>query len=568
MKGKRMIMDKKITTFTLEEHVKRSFNYLDRMVDKDHLPYFNVFLTDPCQAAHDWPDFGDVTARQYQAAVMARRMTGITSANEKIWLEKLLGYIAEDGLLHRPVLDFSGYETDMGEGALVLYALATAYADAPDARLESAIKKMVDGLYDRKDALRGGNIGDGFVLIDLMAVVRILGYRPALELASVIVDHVLNIQELFTPENRFKGQAHMHGNLRTLIGIALYAAYTDDNALLDMTNAIYRYVRDETGTRFGFIPEEAWREDDIVMCETCALMDYIGLMAVLARRGHEEYFDDMERLVRNHLVESQLADSSWLKSDKKKPDTEQFTYNDVGGRMTGAFAGWSSPNHFLAAKENLFWGGPELRGKTRLFQNCCGGSGTHAYYIAWKNSAFIENGFLNINMHIDKLLPEAEIRCYQPFTGLLTVRMTRSCPVRSRIPSFTCAEDVRTTINGKPVKTKTQKNYLLISGAAAGDMIEIRYPLPMYSETVAVGNPGHKKYGYDVLWKGDTVIRMTPYKSNPVTAYSYREACSVEVFYNTAGPGLLYDREYMLEDQSPELSEIYEDVSPIDFWRK
>ena len=33
------------------------------MVDKDGLPYFNIFWTDPAEAAHDWPDFGDVMSR-------------------------------------------------------------------------------------------------------------------------------------------------------------------------------------------------------------------------------------------------------------------------------------------------------------------------------------------------------------------------------------------------------------------------------------------------------------------------------------------------------------------------
>ena len=46
------------------------------MVDRDGLPYFNIFWTDPAEAAHDWPDFGDVMSRQWQAAVMARHLTG------------------------------------------------------------------------------------------------------------------------------------------------------------------------------------------------------------------------------------------------------------------------------------------------------------------------------------------------------------------------------------------------------------------------------------------------------------------------------------------------------------
>lgn len=63
-------------TIAMETYVRRSFNYLTRMVDADGLPYFNVFASRPAVAAHDWPDFGDVMSRQWQAAIMARTMTG------------------------------------------------------------------------------------------------------------------------------------------------------------------------------------------------------------------------------------------------------------------------------------------------------------------------------------------------------------------------------------------------------------------------------------------------------------------------------------------------------------
>ena len=81
------------TTFAIETYVGRTYNYLDNMVDKDGLPYFNIFWTDPAEAAHDWPDFGDVMSRQLQAAIMARHMTGKEARNEKLWTKKVLSYL-------------------------------------------------------------------------------------------------------------------------------------------------------------------------------------------------------------------------------------------------------------------------------------------------------------------------------------------------------------------------------------------------------------------------------------------------------------------------------------------
>ena len=74
---------KPLRTFAIETLVGRTYNYLDRMVDKDGLPYFNIFWCDPAEAAHDWPDFGDVTSRQLQGAIMARHLTGKEAAQRE-----------------------------------------------------------------------------------------------------------------------------------------------------------------------------------------------------------------------------------------------------------------------------------------------------------------------------------------------------------------------------------------------------------------------------------------------------------------------------------------------------
>ena len=430
-------------TFAIETFVSRTYNYLDNMVDKDGLPYFNIFWTDPAEAAHDWPDFGDVMSRQLQAAIMARHLTGKEAQNEKLWTKKVLSYLdPTSGLLMRPKTSFSEPVADLGDQALTLYALVTAYADTKAPELKSAIDKMVDHLpklYEPKHWLRG------FIVKSLMTWVRLTDSKPALEQAGKLVQSCFDENPLFTPDNTFRQGGHMHGNLRTLVGAADYALYVKDPLLFSRVDALYRYVRSE-GTRFGFLPEVIGRKGDIVSCETCALMDFVGLGVTLANNGHPEYWGDVERVLRNQFVESQLADGSWLRPGNK-PDTEQFTWRDVGARMVGGYSGWTSPTHILAAREGLHWGGPELRGKARAIQNCCGGSGTHGFFIAWKNASRFENGTLSVHLQIDKLLPQAEIRCYQPYKGLVTIDLKQPCKVRVRIPEFVEPKEIKAKSN-------------------------------------------------------------------------------------------------------------------------
>jgi len=553
-------------TFALETFARRSLNYLNRMVDTNGLPYFNIFWTEPAEAAHDWPDFGDVMARQFQAAIMARHMTGERAPIEAIWRRKLLELIdPETGLLTRPQTSFSQKVADPGDQALTLYALVTAYADAPEESLKQVILKMTASLLARTEQGKGGGDGflNGFIVKSLMASARVLHDENALKLARKQVVFVGS--PLFSPDNTFRHGGHMHGNLRTLVGAADYALYTKDPVLFSRVDALYRYVRSEA-TSFGFLPEVIGRQGDVVATETCALMDYIGLAVTLANHGHPEYWGDVERVVRNQLAESQATDLSWLKPATGKPDTEQFTWRDLAARLEGGYAGWSSPTHFLATCETLHWGGPELRGKTRVFQNCCGGSGTHGFFIAWKNAASFDNGTLSVHLHFDKLLPQAEVRGGQPFEGRLTIRLKTDCAVRVRLPEFVEPGALKAETGGVPVAVRIWGNYAELGRHSRDTTLKITYPLAPRTEEVQIGNPGFRHYRYRVHWRGDTVMAMEPLGDDHSTGYSDFEKKEVPVFYGNEGPGPIYQRAAPLGTSGPGLTPLRIDDGTLNFW--
>ena len=556
-------------SFTLESYARQSLNYFERLVDAGGLPYFNVFWTRPPEAAHDWPDFGDVMSRQWQGAVMLRRMTGLRAATEEVWRRKALSLIdPEDGLLHRPQTSYSKEGADWGDASLTLYALATAAIESGDPELERAAAKMAASMLA---GLRSGRFsGDGFAIKSLMIAARRLGCGPALEAARLLIDRVIVNGRTFTPDNTFGPSGHMHGNLRTMAGAADYALASGDPVLYGRVDALYRYVK-STGASFGFLPEVIGRQGDIIACETCALMDYAGVGVTLANHGHPEYWGDMERLARNHYVESQVRDVSWLGPGGDKPDTAQFTVRDIGARISGAWAGWSSPTHILACREtlNAHWGGPELHGKTRALQNCCGGSGVHGLFTLWRNASRFEAGRLSVNMHLDKKLPEAEVTCDQPWRGRLRIVPARPALVRVRIPEFTRAADMRVVVNGQEASPAARAfgNFLELGAFKPGDRIEIAYPLPVRTEEIAVGNPGFRQWRYRVTWKGDTVVRMEPLGHEAPTGYSDFDKARVEVFYGSAGPGPLYQREAMLKDAVPAAAPLHLDDGALDFWK-
>jgi hypothetical protein len=564
-------MDLYSHSFAVESLVRLCGNYLGRMVDGDGIPYFNIFWTDPPQAAHDWPDTLDVTSRQFQAAVMFRHMTGETLAVESLWRKQL--YNQQEigsGLFSRQVTPWSEgdqHESVLGDQALALYALITDWLDRRDMLTQAAISRQIKGLYGKIQRLTvKDHLMAGFLLPPLIQSSRLLHIERAEELAGQIVSVIESDRKIHTFDGSVPDGIHMHSYLRTLMGLAMFAVTGRDSALLVNVAQRARMVK-KAGTRFGFMPEVYNRRSDIITCETCTLMDYMGLLVTLANNGFPEFWDDAECLLRNHLLESQARNTAWLNSSHEKPDTIQFSSRAIGERMQGGFAGWSSPNHLLGAEETLtWWGGPELKGKVRAFQNCCGGSGVHALFIAWKNIARFQDGRLYVQMHVDKELPQATIRSHQPFVGKTWIRLRRPLHLHVRLPEFVDARALAVTVDGQKKEPLIENGYLILHGLPAGTDVVVHYPLPVSEETVTVGNSGYQSYHYRIRWRGATVMAIAPIGEPPSFGYSDFERKKVACYYGAAGPSPLYQRESIVRSRDMIPAELYCDTSPIDFW--
>jgi hypothetical protein len=172
-------------------------------------------------------------------------------------------------------------------------------------------------------------------------------------------------------------------------------------------------------------------------------------------------------------------------------------------------------------------------------------------------------------MHIDKKLPQAEIRCEQPYRGLLRIALKGDSGVRVRIPEFTSAARMTVRVNGAelPGTPPSFGNYLELGQLHAGDRIEMAYPLPTRTEDIVIGNPGFRQWRYRATWKGDTVVRMEPVDNDVETAYSDFDKSQVGVFYGRSGPGNLYQRDQMLQDVGPSEAELQQDDGGLDFWK-
>ncbi len=58
------------------------------------------------------------------------------------------------------------------------------------------------------------------------------------------------------------------------------------------------------------------------------------------------------------------------------------------------------------------------------------------------------------------------------------------------------------------LETAVWGNFVRLGYRKAGEVIKISCPLPGYTEKESIGNPGFRRYPYQIMWKGDTVLKI------------------------------------------------------------
>jgi hypothetical protein len=374
----------------------------------------------------------------------------------------------------------------------------------------------------------------------------VLHREDLIELAAAFARGVVDHSELIASDGTFSG--HVHAALGSLAGIIAVGVKTGDSHLLQRGRAGFDYAR-TISTEFGWVPELSKRNDDVIACETCAIMDYLDVALLLARHVDPAYYEVVEKTARNHLWESLVRDANWL-GQVSGTDEEGIIRSDLHRRMVGSSAGWSAPHCSLAYYEPLGDGWvktPALRarylGKTRAQQNCCAGAGLRATYQVWSSVVTEEPHRISVNLSLDRTTPGVQVISFVPFEGRVRITLKRDSDLRWRRPGHCAPSNVRIKSNGPSPSVKAEGPFLSFGRQRTGTVLELTFPLPVQHQSITIGNHGYQQYAFDVDWKGETVMAIRPDPANPVDALSKLAGKRVTAFYNRQGPGPLYQRQ-------------------------
>jgi len=542
------------TTFNFEDAMRLGASHLEAMVDQRGRTYFDVFLTNPAEAVTDWPDFVDLPARYLEAAVMVEPVLKQPVRTKSALRKRLFSFIKPDGLAYRPDSPISKPIAELFDQARLLYMLNSCLmADPSDREIRSRLENMCSGLYKKATFIEDYAYIEkievyfgGTLIRSLVQAGMVLDEPRWIDFAGALSRGIVYHSEHFLPDGSFSG--HVHGHLGAVAGILSYAVVSGDTRLKDWSRAVFDWSR-SISTSFGFIPEVAKRNDDVVACETCTLMDYLDLALLLSRHVDGKYWDIVEKAARNHLIESQIRDTSWLAENPDSADEDGIIRKNIRHRMQGAFAGWSAPHAMLAYEEELWpdWVRteemrPRYLNKIRAVQNCCAGGGIRALHQVWSNITTFKDNRLDVNMLVDKAIPQARITSFIPFEGRATIKPSCDCQVRFRVSQDVQFKDVHTTLNGRNHKATQDGAFINAGKLKDGDVLEIKFPLPSRKEDFVIGNKGFQQYRFQAEWKGDTVVGITPDPGNAATGISRIKNNQVKLYYGSDAPGMIYQR--------------------------
>ena len=122
--------------------------------------------------------------------------------------------------------------------------------------------------------------------------------------------------------------------------LAQLADLTRDEGLLDRVKAFYDNGLWQIRDALGWVIESSAPDSDPDKGEVNNTGDIVDTALILGRHGYPEYYEDAERIVRCHMLPSQLRDASFIE-EPPNPDGEDGRHN-VADRHLGAF-GFPAP---------------------------------------------------------------------------------------------------------------------------------------------------------------------------------------------------------------------------------
>ena len=143
---------------------------------------------------------------------------------------------------------------------------------------------------------------------------------------------------------------HMHSITGTITGLIDYGILVGDDAIVEGARRAYDVGMRPFRSSYGWVKEFRWAPwlaeplqaagyagFDINRGEANNTGDLIEAALLLGQAGYPGYYEDADRMLRNHLLASQMVDTSWAREASGHEDDDETRYGNVAQRARGGF---------------------------------------------------------------------------------------------------------------------------------------------------------------------------------------------------------------------------------------
>ena len=403
------------------------------------------------------------------------------------------------------------------------------YAYFPDGGIAEAFTYPRSGWRHTKEPVSETEGGEGSVvayqghpLLGLAWWHQLSGDEQALGLARKLANFIMlpkfwgGDNAATMPMDRERGHfnTHFHARMIALRGLLQFAMTTDDRQIKDFVRFSYEYARNLGIPRIGYFTLADHSEG-------CSLGDMTAMAVKLSDAGVGDYWDDVDCIARNLLVEQQLVRADLLEqiaeSGPERPAGSQWRVDNGFQRVTihpgqennervierslGVYAGAAKPTHLPNAG----------------VAQCCTSNATQGLYYAWEGTVRERDGAAQINLLLNRASPWLDVDSYLPYEGKVVISNKSVNRASVRIPSWVNRRDIRCRVGDRDWRTSWTGNYLVIDGLTPGDRVTLEFPIVEEDVSLSVAeDPTWRKVKtYKCTFKGNTAIEISPRDDSP-----------------------------------------------------
>ena len=302
---------------------------------------------------------------------------------------------------------------------------------------------------------------------------------------------------------------HMHSITGTITGLIDYGILADDEKIIEGARRAYDVGMRPFRSSYGWVKEFRWAPwlaeplqaagyagFDINRGEANNTGDLIEAALLLGQAGYPDYYEDADRMLRNHLLASQVVDTSWVQEVTGHEDNDEARYGNVARRARGGFC-FGGTNGLMSYPGEAYQVNADLVGGA--LQSIC---------EAWEAIASVGDNTIRVDLLYSKEGSAYLLTCPPPGPEPITLRLHEAASVQLRIPSWAQPAAVTLQINDMATSSATDvimDGYLRLSPLAPDSVVKVW--LPTRRETVAEVVGGER---YQIEWYNDTVVGISP----------------------------------------------------------